>query len=91
MDTTTMDMLYLEISQFTKAKTSRELELEKNAISNDERIVSGLILDCGDGTKAKISSGLSQDFVNNTHSFETTDNKGDVYSIIIKVSAVKKG
>jgi len=30
METTTIDKLFLELSQFTKAKTSREIELEYN-------------------------------------------------------------
>lgn len=46
METETLDKLYLEISQFTKAKTKRELELER--LSDDthfrhrEKIIANL-------------------------------------------------
>lgn len=72
MTTETLDRLYLEISQFTKAKTARDLELE-SALS-----VATVLHRPGDGERAPTISLL----------FERDEDAESMMTLITNVKAV---
>lgn len=85
MELETINKLFLELSQFATAKTKREIELEKNQISKDQRVVSDLILDGGKSGYGRISSGLIQDFVTRENHFNVTHPYGTTYRVTITI------
>ena len=85
MELETINKLFLELSQFATAKTEREIHLEKNQISKDQRVVSNLILHGGKSGYGRISSCLVQDFVTEDNHFNVTYEDGTTYRVTITI------
>lgn len=89
MELSTINKLYLELSQITTAKTENEIRLEKlHAINNDQKIVSEIVLRGSDNQLCEISSGLTSDFVRNTNTFNIKEKNGDEFMVTIKISKI---
>lgn len=84
----TINKLYLELSQFTTAKTARELALEKELINEDKANVLRVLMHDKDKGWANISSGLTQDFESGLNSFNVRFEDGTEQCISFKVEEI---
>lgn len=100
-ETSVIDALFLELSQITKSRTAREIDLERKLNyergrtfeirsrtpeADDLLTVGRLVLDQGNGI-ARISSALNQNLTENVNCFEIKDGK-NTYSVTITVKEV---
>ena len=90
METETLSKLFLELSQLLPdTKTAREIELEKQLITNEDLVTIGhLFLHDPDKGWAKISSGLDQDFQGGMSGFNVRHDDGTEYRVSFKVEEI---
>ena len=88
MELETINKLYLELSPIATAETAKEIELKKMVANRDQLTVADLILRHHDGTLREISSCLSQDFEDQTHSFNVLHRDMTQFRITVKVEEI---
>lgn len=88
MELETVNKLFLELSQFSTAKTARELQLEADAIDEDKANVLNVLMRDQDKGWGKISSGLTQNFQTGFNSFNVRFDDGTEHCISFKVEEI---